>query len=213
MGNYDPLNIDEHLEIIPNIIMKSAESTIQKTTDKSNKAKLSWWKKECDEALKNTKHAKNIYKRDKTEKTKREYNKARATSKRIILNCQRKGWLEFVEGINSQSSTKEVWDQIRRIGGKTKSSTFPYLMKENNEILENDLDIANEFAQQYAQNSSDNNYTRDFIMIKQREEAQAVDLEDEENIQQVINMPQALGQIACSTYSSKTYQEKYLSTF
>ena len=70
-------------------ITKSANASIPKTTSNTFKNQVPWWVSEVEKAIKQKKHAYNIYKRLKTEENKIEFKRRRSISRKIIKLSRR----------------------------------------------------------------------------------------------------------------------------
>ncbi|GFW36021.1 uncharacterized protein TNCV_4928851 [Trichonephila clavipes] len=97
------------------------------------------------------------------------FNKARAHARKIHRQCKRESWLKYVNNITYSTSSKEVWNKIRKLSGKYSAS--PVSMLISNGVSVNTIpDIANTLAETFAKTSSCDNYTPAFQALKRREE-------------------------------------------
>ena len=64
-----------------------------------------------------------------------------------------------------------MWNKIRSISGKKRSSNFSYIRDTNGSIMNNPKEIAEAFCKMYSKDSSDENFPPEFIPIKEIEEA------------------------------------------
>ena len=78
---------------------------------------------------------------------------------------------QYVSRLNSRTSIKKVWDMVRKIQGKGKSTSVNHL-KKNNDNITSKKDIANTLADSFSKNSSSENYTSKFRNIKNQQEKQ-----------------------------------------
>ena len=95
----------------------------------------------------------------------------RAKARRTIRESKRKSWKQYVSRLNSRTSIKKVWDIVRKIQGKGKSTSVNHL-KKNNDNITSKKDIANTLADSFSKNSSSENYTSKFRNIKNQQEKQ-----------------------------------------
>ena len=95
----------------------------------------------------------------------------RAKARRTIRESKRKSWKQYVSRLNSRTSIKKVWDMVRKIQGKGKSTSVNHLKKNNDDITSKN-DTANTLADSFSKNSSSENYTSKFRNIKNQQEKQ-----------------------------------------
>ncbi|GFT64956.1 RNA-directed DNA polymerase from mobile element jockey [Trichonephila clavipes] len=97
------------------------------------------------------------------------FNKARARARKIHRQRKRETWIKYVSNITCSTSSKEVWNKIRKLSGKY--STSPVFMLVSNGVSVNTIpDIANTLAETFAKTSTCDNYTPAFQALKRREE-------------------------------------------
>ena len=95
----------------------------------------------------------------------------RAKARRTIRESKRKSWKQYVSRLNSRTSIKKVWDMVRKIQGKIKSTSVNHLKKYNDNITSK-KDIVNTLADSFSKYSSSENYTSKFRNIKNQQEKQ-----------------------------------------
>jgi len=161
-------DIDIEVEKFSLMITNVAEKSIGKTRTLEKHQPLPWWNKNCDEAIKQTKHAYNIYKRHKTTENLLRFKNLRARSRYIMKQSRKKSWENFVTSINNKTQSKEVWNMIRRIDGK-KSYQKIALLQSNGSNIHTNIEIAETLAETYAQNSDENNFPENFDYMNPQE--------------------------------------------
>ena len=146
-----PLNsIDESLEAFLNHINKAADLSIPKTisTIKAKKS-LPWWTQECKIAVTEHKRACRIYQRSPTLNNRFERNRTRAIRQKTLRQARRTSLIGYISSINSQTPSKQVWNRIRKISGKSSGYTAPNL-KEAGELIGDPQRVADLLAQFFA---------------------------------------------------------------
>ena len=83
---------------------------------------------------------------------------ARAKAIRACRENKRATWQQYVSRLNSRTTLKSTWDMVRRISGKYKANTVSHLKSNNNDITDV-KEICNTLAEQFAFNSSSDNYS------------------------------------------------------
>ncbi|GFR19628.1 putative RNA-directed DNA polymerase from transposon BS [Trichonephila clavata] len=97
------------------------------------------------------------------------FNKARARARKIHRQRKRESWIKNVSNITCSTSSKEVWNKIRKLSGKYSAS--PVSMLVSNGVSINTIpEISNTLAETFAKTSSCDNYTPAFQALKRREE-------------------------------------------
>ncbi|GFT73323.1 putative RNA-directed DNA polymerase from transposon X-element [Trichonephila clavipes] len=128
-----------------------------------------WWNEECQMAKKDQNKAWNRFRRYPTPDNMIAFNKARARARKIHRQRKRETWIKYVSNITCSTSSKEVWNKIRKLSGKYSAS--PVSMLVSNGVSVNTIpDIANTLAETFAKTSSCDNYTPAFQALKRREE-------------------------------------------
>ena len=126
---------------------------------------------ECKEAIKQRKKALHKLKKYPTKDNLNEVNVFRANARRTIKIAKRKSWRSYVSKINYKNPIKKVWDMIRKISGKTKSTSYTHLNHTNAETISTSkTDIADTFGETFLKNSSSRNYSEQFQKVKKEQE-------------------------------------------
>ncbi|GFR18563.1 uncharacterized protein TNCT_536211 [Trichonephila clavata] len=85
------------------------------------------------------------------------FNKARARTRKIHRQRKRDSWIKYVSNITCSTSSKEIWNKIRKLSGKYSAS--PVSMLVSNGVSINTIpEIANTLAETFAKTSSCDNY-------------------------------------------------------
>ena len=152
-------------------INKSAELSIPKTKQVAKKPKTTvpWWNKECDLAIRNRENTRKTYRAHKSDITKQAYTEARKEVKKVILEAKRKNWQDFTSQLNHRTNSKEVWDKIHRIRGKSTKSNMATLVT-NDQYITSNTEKANVLVKHYQKVSSDASLPTKFIPVKKAAE-------------------------------------------
>lgn len=153
-------------------IIYIAENTIPKYHNVNNKRKLPWWNHECSIAIKKAKsdfnkykkHADNIY-------LKIEYKKSRAKVRQILNEARKNSWRQFISNqLNSNTSNSQIWKTICRIKGQKYSEVSYTIFDEDDIAHTSPTQKTNILANTFTKNSSDLNYTPQFLAYKHKNE-------------------------------------------
>ena len=112
---------------------------------KSKKAKKPWFIEDCKTAIKQRKGALRQFNSRPTHDNLNNYRIFRAKVRRTIKESKKKSWKQYVSKLNSRTSIKKVWDMVRKIQVKGKSSSLGYL-NVNNKKVTSKKDISNTLA-------------------------------------------------------------------
>ena len=150
------------------MIHTAADHTIPLVKIKVNKRQVPCWNEQCTTATKEAKHAFNRYKKHKTLVNKIEHNKNKAVAKRVYKDAKQNFWLKFVSTLNVNTPPTLIWKKIQRIQGKFKSTNVKRHIKQNNIIFSDPYEIANELFETFDKNSSNKNYSQEFLEFKEK---------------------------------------------
>ena len=162
-------SVNDDTEIFTSSLLFISEITIPKTSAVPKKLNKPWWNDECQEALDSRKRALNKFKKRPTSDNLDSFKKQYARARRIIRGAMRDSWKTYVSKLNNRTSSKKVWDMVRKITGKGNPGGIKQLVKDG-EIITNVKDISNTLAGSISHNSSSAHYTPEFQRHKQSAE-------------------------------------------
>lgn len=93
------------------------------------------------------------------------YKQKRAQARRTTKESKQYSWQSFVSTINSHTPSSIVWKKINSMKNNTKLSTS-YTQNADGSPLTDHKQIADHLANHFALNSSDQNYSEEFLNIK-----------------------------------------------
>ena len=163
-------HINTILSKLNEVIVKVANDSIPKTTNSTKPKTTPWWNEECEIAIKESKKALNKFKKDHSLKNKIDHSKLKAIAKRTIKKSKQNSWLTYLQSICYKTTSKEMWEKIKAIEGR--KEVHDIILKDENQIISNPTEIANIFAKQFAENSSDKHYDRKFLKHKKKSDKQ-----------------------------------------
>ena len=160
---------DDPIESFASFLINIADETVPKTATKSKTAKKPYFTEDCRTAIKQSKGALRKFNNLPTHDNLNNYRIFRAKARRTIKESKKISWKQYVSKLNSRISIKKVWDMVRKIQGKGKSSSLGHLNVRNKKVTSK-KDISNTLADAFSRNSSSENYTQNFKNIKQQKE-------------------------------------------
>ncbi|GFV89362.1 putative RNA-directed DNA polymerase from transposon X-element [Trichonephila clavipes] len=133
-------------------ILSAANNAIPQPSSRLSRFPKPWWNEECQMAKKDQHKAWNRFRRYPTPDNMIAFNKARARSRKIHRQRKRESWIKYVSNITCLTSSREVWNKIRKLSGKYSAS--PVSMLVSNGVSVNTIpDIANTLAENFAKTS------------------------------------------------------------
>lgn len=91
-----------------------------------------WWNNHINRLWIIKKEKQTIYNRNKSHYTAIELRKATSKLKITIKKYKRESWLQFIDSINPDCSSKEIWDKINKFKGRHKYQKNNFFNIENN---------------------------------------------------------------------------------
>ena len=166
------LQITENLDIEShnNIIIKTFQRALEKTKNtKQNNTKVKkynlWWNAECKKAVKKRKKAFQKFKSNPTTKNWIEYKRLTASSKNTISTAKRESFKNFIQNLTHIPTSKELWNKIKTLQNNPVTPT-KIMLKEQNQYITDNLEIANTLAKNYQEISSERSKTTKFSIYK-----------------------------------------------
>ena len=181
----------DKIEAFSNALLEIAEKCIPKTSGKP-RISYPWFNDDCKNAIKDRKKSLNKFKRYPTQENLFEYKRLAAKAKRTIKKAKRDSWQQYVNKLNSQTPIKKTWSMIRKISGKNVTSPIKYLQGEDGPIRDLN-EITNKIGATIQENSSSNNYSKEFQNYKNKTETKLIEFG--EDTEEYYNKPISLNEI------------------
>ena len=164
-------------------LINISEKCIPKTS--TNPKKINpWYNDDCKEAIKQRKDTLSKFCKFPTHENLNTYRNSRAKARRTIKSAKRKSWRTYVSNLNYKTTTKKVWDMVRKISGKSKSASYHHLnynFNNANETASTQQDIADTLASQFCSNSSTSHYSEEFQKYKKEQEKTKLNFKSSNN--------------------------------
>lgn len=188
----------EQIEEITKGITVAAEQSIPKTKGTINGKQVPWWNEKVSTAVKTRRKAlrrlKNNITGSSTPQLAKEYQEANTKAQEVINEAKNKSWKEFTKKFNVHTSVKEMWKNYRKIQGKYRSSSIREI-RQGDQRMNTDSDIANSLANHFARISSNQGYTQEFNLFKNKVE------------QTPLTIPQADGAEYNEPFTKREFEE------
>ncbi len=129
-------------------------------TPKKLKRSVPWWNQECTDAIKYREKCRRKCIRIRTGPKYDKYREARKSAKQVLKKAKLESWNEFCNNLSHKTTSKELWDQVKRMQGRPPTNTP--IFRVNNEVLVSNADKASALVQHYQKVSSDEGYSETF---------------------------------------------------
>ena len=116
-----------------------------------------WFTDDCKRAVKDRKRALRILQKHPTAHNVDQAGIFRAKARRTIKQAKRTSWRNLVSKINHNTSSRTVWNMVKKIQGKNIRQPVHHLLV-NSVPVTDPSEIANTLAQTIAHNSSNAHY-------------------------------------------------------
>ena len=164
-------DVDDPIDTFSSLLLEIAGECIPKTSTNLHRNRP-WFNDECKQSIKERRAAVRKFNVCPTPQNLEQVKIFRAKARRTVRQAKKKSWQNYVSKLNSRSSIKKVWQMIRKISGKNKSTSVNHLKKSNSETATDKKDIANCLAETISKNSSSSHYSKTFQSMKKQQERQ-----------------------------------------
>ena len=158
-------------QYVTNVIIGAANESIPKTTGNSKNYSAIWFDSECIEAKKARNDALKDWKAGRN--SRENWKRKEAEAQRVFQRVKRRSWREFVDGINEETTPKEMWRKIGLLTNKYTSKDVTAL-KVGGRIIDDCEEIADCIAAKLEQRSSEESCSPEFLRYKNRIEGRRI---------------------------------------
>ncbi|KMQ83888.1 rna-directed dna polymerase from mobile element jockey-like protein [Lasius niger] len=168
------LDINVVTKEISDTIIRGADAAIKKFKPSTKKQRKPWWNDDCRVAYRMQRRAWNTFKRYPTSQNFILYKRSKAFFRKTQRRSQKDSWIKYVNSINSNLTSKILWDRVKRVSGVYPKRQIP-ILEYNNRIFSSPKDIANTLASSLSFISSSENSSKSFKKIKIEAEKKHID--------------------------------------
>ena len=111
-------SVQEMMSYFEEMLINAAEQTIPTTSTKPRHIPVPWWNDECKRDIKAREKALEKFKKKPTRENEIKYKKLKAVARRTVRKAKRESWQDYVNTLNRDSTSKQVWNRIARIQHK-----------------------------------------------------------------------------------------------
>lgn len=159
------VNINKEAANIRKILRESSHLSIPQSKNCPRKQPLPWWNKNIAMLRKEKQNAWVVYKNKQTENNLVAYKKAKAAFRYHSKQAKRAAFDQLTTSINPNSTSRQIWQNIKRLTGTFKQSKLMAIQTEKGTLLASN-EIAKYFSTTWSAYSSDLNFGQDFISGK-----------------------------------------------
>ena len=146
-----PCTVEEMAEDIEQRILTAAENNIKQTTGTGRIQKSTcWWNAECQIAVKKRRAARRKAELHPTAGNIQEYKRKTSIAKQICKSSKEKSWQNYIQEITYNTPISNVWKKFKSVKAAYEPQSYP--IEENNQLVLDNKDKANKFAEQFIKN-------------------------------------------------------------
>ncbi|XP_076360261.1 uncharacterized protein LOC143252270 isoform X1 [Tachypleus tridentatus] len=150
-------SIDDCVAAVTGYIIQAAAQCIPKISTGFPRYPRPWWNPACHLARKAQKRAWDTFRKYPT------------LSNRVAFQSQKESWIKFTTSISSTTSSKIIWDRIRKVNGHYHSVPLSILLYDGQEVADV-RSIADTLGESFCRVSSTFACSSTFLAIKTRAE-------------------------------------------
>lgn len=157
------------IEDFNTMMTEVADRVCKKTSGRLKHKQVPWWSEELKTAIRERRKFFRKYMKHPTEENLQSFRKKRAEVRYKIRNARRTKFEEFVNSVNEHTSITKIWDFARIMRGNKRRLGIGVL-REDETLVDDPVQICNILVESFAQNSSTNSYSPEFKKIKENAE-------------------------------------------
>lgn len=159
--------------------MADAKISIPESSGKKPKKYSPWWNAQIAQTLKENRKLLRDYKRTRNLTVLQNQKLKQEDLRLMIKKAKSESWEKFVNDINNNTTTKELYERVGKLSGKAKSSAVKAL--EINGVNTTDpQSIVNELAQNFSSQTSNESYKQPFRDLKRKREGTPLVVEEDD---------------------------------
>ena len=150
-----------------------ATETIPKSKGTGRHRQKPWFSDECKTAAADRKRALKLFNLNPTTSNLTHYKITQAKTRQILRTAKRSSWQKYIQKLNNNTSTKEVWNAINKIDGKYPTNSIKHVTLNNN-LVTDTREIADAIAEHFSSVSASTSYSTKFLQHKNQSEKQII---------------------------------------
>lgn len=176
------MDVEQLLQHIQSTIISAADQTIPRTSGNYQKPPVPWMNNICKAAKRDRNRAERALRRNFSIENKIRYNRAKAFCRYTMKQQRLISFQNYVQSINQRTTLHQVWKKVRKIEGKFSPNPTPVVQDQNGQLHSAPEEVANLFAEHFANISSPTNYTPEFQHYKGQQESRHLNFNTRERL-------------------------------
>lgn len=164
-SNYSSNNPNKEAARILKIIRSAANMSIPQLSGYKKYKFSYWWSTELHSLRDSKQNLFDIFYKHPITENMLAYKKSKALFKYKSKIAKSESFFSFTQQINPNTSTKQIWSNVSRLGGSHNSNKINFI-KFNNSTFSDVTEIANLFAESWSNQSNDCNFSDEFKKLK-----------------------------------------------
>lgn len=172
------ITIDQKIANLTEQIIDAAKLHIPRSPELVTKPPIPWFNSEIKSLIKQRRKCYKVFKKTKNQTHLQEYRKLKAKIQLIIRRARKESWEKYVGTISASTTTREMWEKIRKIRGKNINTEIHSLTFNNKKVTKSE-EILNALGETFSNNSSNENYSIEFLIYKSRKEKRVLQIPED----------------------------------
>ena len=171
-------SVDEMVMHFEETIIAAARETIPTSSTRPRRIPIPWWNDECKRDISAREKALEKFKNEPTLENRITYAKLKAIARRTVRKAKRDSWREYVNKLNREATSKQVWNRIARIQHKGARDPIS-ILKEGNLEFQSHKEIADHLGGIFSFHSSVNQCSPEFQTYKRQAEKEHLNFQSD----------------------------------
>ena len=171
---------DNPVELLSELITDAAKQAVPISSGNSIRVRRPWFNDECKILVRNRRSAQKAYEKHPDPDHRAAFNRARAKARAGISKAKKESWRGFISKLNHRTASKNIWDMVRKIRGKT-MSPMGHLVDVHGQPVSDPYDIACLLGKTISHNSSTDHYSAAFRHNKRAAESNNISFLSDNN--------------------------------
>ena len=171
----DPYNDDVNTfnENVVRMITAAANNSVpcRKLNNTRKHKPLPYWNEDIKTAIYRRNCARNKLRRRPTQENVNNYKRQKGLAQHVIKENAEIHWHKYCDTLDNTTKLSLVWNMAKRMNGLSSNTTSRYLITDDGQTVDNNIDKAELFAKKFSEIISPANYSEDFRKRKESVEA------------------------------------------
>lgn len=166
--NIDTSNINNMERDFTQRIIHAANKSIPIQRPFKGKRKLPFWNDDIKQKIIERKKVTRIYRNTLNPDMRSKITELTKEIRQMVIKAKTESWRQYTSTINHEANTKEIYDKIRTLSGKSKNTEIRKINKTDGTYTTNQTEIANTIKDTFEHIYSDENLNTNLKTLKQQ---------------------------------------------